>query len=330
MASVAPSQHLNVVAMALDGQGNGAIIDDPAQAWQNTENRLIWLNLNCDPDESQDYQWLYDKSGLDDSVLDSLTAQETRPRFYTYDGGLLVIMRALDLNPEADPEEMLSVRLWIEASRIITIQRKPVAAIDSIKKDLQSGHGPLSSGDFLVMLADYISLNMSDFMNNLDDDIDDLEDKILQNDAPELRQELSSVRRRIIHLRRYLAPQREVLMNLQALKLPFISDDNRFDLREVGDRLTRYVEMLDSGRERANVAHDELDSHMKAQSNRTIFVLSVVTVIFLPLNFLTSLLGINVGGIPGSGNKYAFALVCGITILIGILEYLLFRKKKML
>lgn len=117
-------------------------------------------------------------------------------------------------------------------------------------------------------------------------------------------------------------------MNLQALKLPFISDNNRFDLREVGDRLTRYVEMLDSGRERATVAHDELDSRMKAQSNRTIFVLSVVTVIFLPLNFLTSLLGINVGGIPGSESEYAFALVCGIIILIGFLEYLLFRKKK--
>ena len=320
----------NYFALAFDAKGSGLPVDDIAKAWRDPGNRLIWLNITGEVDEVNNYNWLYEQSGLDDSVLDSLTAHETRPRFYTHDDGLLVILRALDLNPDADPEDMLSVRVWVEASRIITIERRPVAAIASLKKDLENGHGPLNGGDFLVALSDCISLDMSDFLNNLDDDIDDIEDKMLAEDTPTLRQDLSSVRRRIIHLRRYLAPQREVMMNLLALKTGFISDDNRFDLREVADRLTRYVEMLDSGRERANVTHDELDSRMKAQSNRTIFILSVVTVIFLPLNFFTSLLGINVGGIPGSKNEHAFALVCIIIIVIGFLEYLLFRKKKLL
>lgn len=198
MTDVSPAKPSDVFAMRLDGNGGGKPISEPTEAWHNTENQLVWLCLTLGPDETQDYQWLYDQSGLDDSVVDSLTAQETRPRFYTHDDGLLVILRALDLNPGADPEEMLSVRLWIEASRIITIQRKPVAAVNNLKKDLASGHGPLSSGDFMVTLADYISLNMSDFMNNLDDSIDDLEDKILEGTTPELRQDLSAVRRRII------------------------------------------------------------------------------------------------------------------------------------
>lgn len=317
-------------ALTFDAAGGAKPVQDITQAWRDNGNQLIWLNITGEPDSVKKYQWLYEQSGLDDSVLDSLTANETRPRFYTHDDGLLVILRALDLNPNADPADMLSVRIWVEASRIITIERQPVAAIESMKKSLESGHGPLSAGDFLVILTDCISLNMADFLNNLDNDIDDLEDKMLAEDTPTLRQDLSSARRRIIHLRRYLVPQREVQMNLPALKTAFISDDNRFDLREVADRLTRYVEMLDSGRERITVTHDELDGRMKAQSNRTIFILSVVTVIFLPLNFFTSLLGINVGGIPGSRNEYAFGLVCLIIIAIGLLEYLLFRKKKLL
>lgn len=321
----------NIFAIQLDTKGGGTIISDDFQkSWTAANNNLLWLNIIGDFEQISQNSWLYDESGLDDSVLDSLTARETRPRFYTHENGLLVILRALDLDPAADPEDMLSVRIWVENSRIITLQRKPVEAIKSIKKDLSAGRGPVSSGDFLVALNNYISLNMADFFNNLDNDIDDMEDNVLDETSPELRQKLSFLRRRIIHLRRYLAPQREATLNLQAIKAPYISDDNRFDLREIGDRLTRYLEMLDSGRERTTLVQDELDSHLQAQTNRTIFILSVVTVIFLPLSFLTSLLGINVGGIPGSESKYAFALVCLIIIIIAALEFILFRKKKLL
>lgn len=321
----------SIFAYELNGKGGGAPAADYTQSWLNAKNKPIWLNITvANVNEVEHFDWLYDQSGLDGSVLDSLTARETRPRFYTQDDGLLVILRALDLNAGADPEDMLSVRVWAETNRVVTIQRKPVTAIASLQKDLDAGRGPQTAGDLLTALNDYISLDMADFLNRLDDEIDSLEDEMLDKDSPELRQNLGHVRRRIIHLRRYLAPQREVLKNLLTLKLPFISDDNRFDLREIGDRLSRYLEMLDSGRERATIAHDELDSRIQAQTNRTIFILSVVTVIFLPLSFLTSLLGVNVGGIPGRENKYSFILLCLILAVIAILEYLLFRKKKLL
>lgn len=317
-------------AMLLDGTGFGRPLDDCVDAWREDDNNLIWLNIIDGLNAETDYGWLYNNNGLDGGVLESLTAHRTRPRFYTHGNGLMVIVRTLNSNQDVDDINLHSIRIWLSDSRIVTFQRRPVDIIETMRQNLINGNGPLTSGDFLVMLKNQISLDMADFLNNLDNNIDDLEDDLLTEDTPELRQNLSEIRRRIIHLRRHLTPQREVALNLQALKIPLLSDANRADLREVGDRLTRYVEMLDSGRERSLVAQDELDSRLKTQTNRTIFVLSVVTVIFLPLSFLAGLLGINVGGIPGNSSKYAFALVCIIMLIIAAFEYWLFRKKKIL
>jgi zinc transporter len=92
--------------------------------------------------------------------------------------------------------------------------------------------------------------------------------------------------------------------------------------------LTRYLEDLDAARERAAVTQEELVSRLSEQMDNRMYVLSVVAAIFLPLGFLTGLLGINVGGIPGAEYKAAFAIFCTFLGAIAIIELIIFRKKK--
>jgi len=54
----------------------------------------------------------------------------------------------------------------------------------------------------------------------------------------------------------------------------------------------------------------------------------VVAAIFLPLGFLTGLLGINVGGIPGADNTGAFFIFCGILTLIVLMQVVIFKRFK--
>ena len=103
---------------------------------------------------------------------------------------------------------------------------------------------------------------------------------------------------------------------------------NKARLRESADRVTRYVEDLDSARERAAVIRDELEGRLAEQMNKTMYVLSIVAAIFLPLGLLTGLLGINVGGIPGAENPLAFWEVCLLLVFVGVLQALLFWKMK--
>ena len=64
--------------------------------------------------------------------------------------------------------------------------------------------------------------------------------------------------------------------------------------------------------------------------NRTMYILSIVAGIFLPLGLLTGLLGINVGGMPGTESKIAFTVVCVFLVVVAGVEYWIFRRKKWL
>ena len=76
------------------------------------------------------------------------------------------------------------------------------------------------------------------------------------------------------------------------------------------------------------MAQEELNARLSEQMNQTIFMMSIVATIFLPLGLLTGLLGINVGGIPGTENESAFWMVCALLAGFGVVVALLFRKLK--
>ncbi len=99
-------------------------------------------------------------------------------------------------------------------------------------------------------------------------------------------------------------------------------------LRETSDRMMRYIEDLDSSRERASVAQEELMSRLSENMEKRMYVLSIVSTVFLPLSFFTGLLGINVGGIPGAENKTAFLIVCLILSGFAAIQFLIFKLKK--
>lgn len=145
-----------------------------------------------------------------------------------------------------------------------------------------------------------------------------------------LREKLGSLRREIVRLRRYLAPQRDAVNRLQNERVAWLDEISRVYLREIADRTTRYVEDLDSARDRAAVTQEELNSRLSERMNKTMYVLSLVAGVFLPLGLLTGLLGINVAGIPGTEDPSAFVVVCAILLFLGILQVAVFKRMKWL
>jgi zinc transporter len=138
------------------------------------------------------------------------------------------------------------------------------------------------------------------------------------------------LRRQAISLRRYLSPQREALSRLLTEKITWVDDADRLRLRETCDQLVRYLEDLDEARDRAAVTQEELVNRLSEQMNNKMYLLSIVAAIFLPLGFLTGLLGINVGGIPGAESKLGFAGFVLLLIGVVIVQIWFFKKKKWL
>ncbi len=317
-----------VVSYLLDGKGRGTRFDwEEIRAWQ-AEDGLLWVHLNRDSVDSRD--WLENRSGLDPLVVEAMLAESTRPRCAQMTGGVMLFLRGINTNPGADPEDMVSIRVWLEETRIISVRLRRLLSVDDLRSSLDLGHGPSDVGDFLVQLADRLASRMSGVIGDIDDEVDRLQDEVLEAESRKLRSELNRVRREIIALRRYLAPQRDALNNLTHLKVTWLTEQDRLQLREEADRVTRYVEDLDAARERAAVTQEELSNRLTEQMNTRMYVLSVVAAIFLPLGFLTGLFGINVGGIPLAESPEGFVDIVLMLLAIVAAQVLLFRWRRWL
>jgi zinc transporter len=304
-----------VFAYALDGQGGARHVGWPEiEAWQAGEGTL-WIHLDRGSARAQ--QWLNGPSGLQQLVVRALLAHETRPRTVVLPTGLLVILRGANLNPGERPEDMVSLRTWAASDRVITVRRRRLKAERDVVLSLESGLGPLGAGGLLVGLVEHLAERMAPVIERLDSAVDHLEVAGLAEAAETVRPEIAAARRRIIAMRRYIAPQRDALNGLITAPTPILSDADRMRLRECVDRVIRYIENLDSMRERAAVTNDELSARLAEGINRRMYLLAVVAAVFLPLGLLTGLLGVNVGGIPGQGNERAFWIVTVLLVALG-------------
>ena len=322
----AQKQDSLICAYILDGQGGGRDVWWPDVDNWKPEAGLLWLHLDHSSPKSQ--EWLRKFSGLEPLVVEALLAEDTRPRCSEIGDGLLIILRGVNLNPGADAEDMVAIRIWIDRRRIISTRHRHLKSIQDIREQIAARHGPRGPGDFLVQIADRLTTRMGPIIDELEETLDTLQDELPRGGDSDISARLGPVRRKAAHLRRYLAPQRDAITRLQTEQQDWLDDIHRAHLHEVADRVIRYVEDLDLVRERSSVLQDEMIHRLSMQMNKTMYLLSIVAAVVLPLALVADLLGMGVGGIPGAGTGGAFWVVVVLLALLAVGEVWLFRRLK--
>ena len=312
----------------LDGHGGSTTVDPQSISKDTGDRGAVWLHLDVNDDASR--CWLENDSGLEPMIVDALLAEETRPRSFSTDHGLLVVLRGVNTNPGADPEDMVSIRVWIEKNRIISTRRRPLLSITDILEMLKEGIGPKSSGSFLSGLIAKLADRVGDFIDDIEGRVEEAESLMATQGQTQFRQMVTMLRHQIASVRRFLAPQRDALDRLYRQPGDWLTEADIRDLRDEADRITRYLEDLDLARERTMVLREEFLGQLAQEQNARMYVLSVVAAIFLPLTFVTGLLGMNVGGLPGIDSPLGFAVSIVVMVLAAIGLAVFFRAKKWL
>lgn len=282
-------------------------------------DNLAWVHLDAGHDDAEN--WLRTHIDyLDPLIIDALLADNTRPRCEEIGDGMMIILRGINLNDNSDPEDMVSLRIWVDAHRIITLERRPLRAIRDLEDKIQQFPIVRNAGDFVAQISTRLFINMEPFVSVLSEHLDDVEEELTEHSNAQQRRNLTELRKKAIIYRRYFSPQRDVMNMLMSSDLPWLDQKHKRHFRENQDRMTRYLEDLDSVRERAQIIKDELTASLSEKLNRNLYILSIVTAIFLPLSFLTGLLGINVGGMPGAEDPEAFWKVAGLCLGLGVIQ----------
>jgi zinc transporter len=291
-------------------------------------DKPLWVELDYSDSVSQN--WLHALDWLPAALADNLHAEDTRPRLINTVSGALLTLRGVNTSPGADPEDMVSVRLWLDARHVIACRKRPVASLADVAEAALEAEADTRPAALVCHLCECLLARAQHVAWEIEEQLDELEEGLLDSNSGEQQaiSQLAALRRQMIQLRRYLAPQREVLGQLAGQRLPGFDDADRTRLGNIADHANRLIELLDTLRERALVTLEEHNTRLAAQHERRLYLLSMITAIFLPLSFVTGLLGINVGGMPGVDSSAAFWLVCaGITASGGLIAWYLKRSR---
>jgi zinc transporter len=284
---------------------------------------LIWLHL--DGTEPAARTWIEQQPDIADHVRSAILAAETRPRSEVIGDGILLNLRGMGTRTRDTSDLLVSCRIWAIKGRCISLTYHNPAVLDFVIRRFLSGQIQ-DSGDLLGAFADENAALLDPEIGRLGDALDTCEIEIREKGIFALRRTVTAVRAQSIAYRRFIGPQRQALDRLVASPQPWLDEDDRIHLRNAADLSARMAEELDAVRERSALMHEELTDRRAEQIDSRALLISIVALIFLPLTFITGLLGMNVEGIPFAQESWAFWGVVGFCISTGILMILYFMR----
>ena len=298
----------------------------PAPPERPAHERAGYRWVHRDLGDPADAAWLRER--LPPLVAAAMVAPETRPRCQPLAGGVLLNLRGVDRAGAEGSGETVSVRIWAEPGLIVTATRRAVPELDAMRAEARGGRAPPTRSRLAADLCGALVSGLEEVTVALEDATDDMEEALLRPDAPPTDElQLAEMRRQAIRLRRHLAPQRDALARLASPETSVIEPHEGAALREISDRATRSVEEIDGARERLAALADHLDARRAARMGRHGYVLTLVAAVFLPLQFLTGLFGVNLAGIPAAGAPWSFPALALGCLAVGLALWLLFRRR---
>lgn len=259
--------------------------------------------------------------------------------YLEHEGGLYLAFRGADLNPGGKPEDLVAVRAWSDAKTIVTAARRTTRSVNDLVSRFAQGQEARDAPSVLFGLAKRLAFHLAPLQKEFEAELDQLEDELLashetdrahtDNELAQLRRSVLILRRRVLSVRRGVLPQIELLDDLEEdLPAPVTEELHEHLLQEARQRFSRHLEDLDGKRDRTVLLAEEIAGLQEERTNRRTYLFTVVAGVFLPLGFVTGLLGINVGGMPGADDPMAFWWVTiGLTAL-GIALWLRLRSSR--
>ena len=321
-----------IFARILDGKGAGGPVDwDDARNWQpdaKGEGEVLWVHL-C-RNQPGVAEWL-EELDIPEPTRELLVSDKSRPRAFREGNTLVATLRGINFNSGAEPEDMLSIQMWCDGKRLVTLRKQPLQTPRHVLRMIDRREaGPNDCGALITEITEAMITRMNRAIVDMNDHLTQLEDRDHEDNAEAMLEKISIIRRNCLGLKRHMGPMHEALEAISRYAPHWFEDHDRREIAESIDRLRRYLEDLDISKESAVVLMDDIRGRSIARNERTNYLLTIVAAIFLPLGFITGLLGINVGGVPGMDDPMAFWIVVGMCSAILLVQLLLFWKWKWL
>ena len=286
----------------------------------------LWCHVNLASEAG--IHWVQNHANLPAQLISAFCDRDEEEGVYPFGTGLLVVLEDRQKSFNADLFDLSPLHVWIEPTRIITGRWHPLAAPDRLKFRLQVGTAPNTSVGLAIELLDEIVTDLENIGRKAIHAVYNLEDRVLADEVTGIAAEIGAARRLITRLRRQILPLRQVIAKAAAELPGWANSDENIKLDTLLSRVERSGGEIVEAQEQARILQDENSARSAERTNNSIYILTLFTVIILPLNLITGFFGMNVQGLPGVGVDGGFEAVSLGMILTLIVTLAFFKIKR--
>lgn len=271
------------------------------------DNEFLWLHFNLAHSVSE--RWMRAHLALPETFYEFLREGSHSTRIEQQEGTLRAVVNDVMFHQNLETSEIATMWVYVDHRLMVTARLKPLRSVDTLRESVRQGGRFRSPAELLIhLLHDQADLMMQ-IVRRAGTDFDLIEDRFLSERPTANRAQLSTMRRTLTRLQRMLAPEPGSIFRLLAKPPAWLLPEDVQELRESTEEFTVVLADLSGLVERIKLLQEEITSRLDEQNNRTLFTLTLVTVIALPMNIVAGFFGMNVGGIPLAENRHGFWLM---------------------
>lgn len=308
---------------------NSAQAVDWLRSGERKRGEFAWLHFNLSHAASE--KWLRAHAGLSDEFFEALHQGSRSTRIEVADDALIAVVNDVRHEFTFDASDISTLWVGVAPHLVISTRRTPLKSIERLHQAVRRGERLRSSVELLVhLLRDQADVLVS-IVRTAVERVDAIEDSLLAGRVRAKRADLGNMRRVLVRLQRLLAPEPAALLRLLQRPPAWMQELDTQELRQSSEEFAVVLSDMSSLQERIKLLQEEIAAQVNEETGSSLYVLTIVTVLALPINIIAGLLGMNVGGIPLAQHEHGFWIIAGVvmafTVVAGALVVRMQRKE---
>jgi magnesium transporter len=287
---------------------------------------LRWIQI--DEPTALERAWLVEHFDFHPLDIEDVMSRNQRPKIDEYPEYLFIVLHFPIFDKQVGRLNAGELDLFIGPDYVITLPNQPLKPVEYLfercrtNEEVREQLLSQGTGYLLYQIVDQSFDYCFPMLRKIGNKLEQLEEEIFGGLSEEVVRDISNVKQEIINFRKTIRPQRTVLRDLERTKQRYMAEDMEVYFDDIVDASERIWDMLENYKEVVEALEDTNESVLSHRIDDILRVLTAISVIVLPLTFIASLWGMNVG-IPGEGSVAAFWIIVGVMValLSGMIGY---------
>ncbi len=284
---------------------------------ERPDGGYVWLHLNLS--HAGAMPWLARNAVLADSFMEAQQAGSRSSRIERDRDQLFAVLNDVTFDFSFDVEDVSTLWMQVSEHLVLSARRSPLRSVDRLRMAVKRGDRPQST----LGLLDHLLRDQADELQRIvrqaTERVDDIEDALLAGRRPGTDNEVAQLRRLMVRLQRLLAPEPSALLRMLSHPPAWVTTSDQQQLQQASEEFALVLRDIQALQERIRAVQDETAALVAQENNRTLYLLTMVTVLALPINLVSGLFGMNVGGLPFLDHPHGFVVVVTLIVVLTVL-----------